>query len=53
MVLRKKHSTLRFDENQWDELRLWQESSIGMSPFEVVYGVNPSGPLDLLLYQTK
>ena len=27
--------------------------SIGISPFEVVYGVNPSGPLDLLLYQTK
>ena len=27
--------------------------SIGMSPFEVVYGVNPIGPLDLLPYPTK
>ena len=26
---------------------------IGMSPFEVVYGVNPIGPLDLLSYPTK
>ena len=26
---------------------------IGMSPFEVVYGVNPIGPLDLLPYPTK
>ena len=27
--------------------------SIGMSPFEVVYGVNPIAPLDLLPYPTK
>ena len=27
--------------------------SIGMSPFEVVYGVNPIGPLDLVPYPTK
>ena len=27
--------------------------SIGMSPFEVVYGVNPIGPLDVLPYATK
>ena len=27
--------------------------SIRMSPFEVVYGVNPIGPLDLVPYPTK
>ena len=27
--------------------------SIGMSPFEIVYGVNPIDPLDLLPYPTK
>ena len=29
------------------------QQSIGMSPFEVVYGVNPIGLLDLLPYPTK
>ena len=27
--------------------------SVGMSPFEVVYGSNPIGPLDLVPYPTK
>ena len=29
------------------------QQSIGMSPFEVVSGVNPIGPLDILPYPTK
>ena len=34
-------SQIEFDYN-------WSlHQSIGMSPFEVVYGVNPIGPLDL------
>ena len=27
--------------------------SVGMSSFEVVYGINPIGPLDLVPYPTK
>ena len=27
--------------------------SVGMSPFEVVYGANPINPLDLVSYPTK
>ena len=49
------------DLKQWDMIlpqieftyNWFLDQSIGMSPFEVVYGVNPIGPLDLVPYPTK